>query len=138
MSTTALATGALKLGSALIDKLFPDPAEKAKAQAALLDLEQRGELAQINAQMEMIVAEAQSEDPVTSRARPSFLYVIYIMILASIPMGILSAVSPETASAVITGAEAWLAAIPEALWTLFGAGYLGYTGMRSLDKRRKP
>ena len=27
-----------------------------------------------------------------------------------------------------------LAAIPESLWALFGAGYLGYTGARSYDK----
>jgi hypothetical protein len=27
-----------------------------------------------------------------------------------------------------------LMAIPESLWWLFGAGYLGYTGARSLDK----
>ena len=30
-----------------------------------------------------------------------------------------------------------LAAIPEELWWLFGTGYLGYTGARSFDKRRK-
>jgi len=32
---------------------------------------------------------------------------------------------------------AWLSvlgAIPENLWWLFGAGYLGYTGARSFDK----
>jgi len=27
-----------------------------------------------------------------------------------------------------------LAAIPDSLYTLFGAGYLGYTGARSFDK----
>ena len=29
-----------------------------------------------------------------------------------------------------------LAAIPDSLWWLFGAGYLGYTGARSFDKWR--
>ncbi len=29
-----------------------------------------------------------------------------------------------------------LNAVPESLWWLFGAGYLGYTGARSLDKWR--
>lgn len=29
-----------------------------------------------------------------------------------------------------------LQAIPESLWWLFGAGYLGYTGARSMDKWR--
>jgi len=31
-----------------------------------------------------------------------------------------------------------LNAIPESLWWLFGAGYLGYTGARSVDKWRGP
>ncbi len=127
----------LSIGGKLIDKLFPDPVEKAKAQAALMDLEQRGELAEINAQMQMIVSEANAEDPWTSRARPSFLYVMYVMILSALPMGVLFAFAPETAAAVTTGAKDWLAAIPDAMWTLFGAGYLGYVGARSVDKRKK-
>ncbi|MGD9551451.1 MAG: hypothetical protein AB7V41_10675 [Burkholderiaceae bacterium] len=31
-----------------------------------------------------------------------------------------------------------LGAVPESLWWLFGAGYLGYTGARSFDKWRGP
>jgi hypothetical protein len=31
-----------------------------------------------------------------------------------------------------------LGAVPESLWWLFGAGYLGYTGARSFDKWREP
>src|SRR5512137_2228603 len=33
----------------LLDKFFPDPADKAKAQLELLQMQQNGELAQINA-----------------------------------------------------------------------------------------
>jgi len=54
----------------------------------------------------------------------------------SIPMGICAAISPETAKAVAEGMKAWLAAIPESLWWLFGAGYLGYSGARSFDKSK--
>ena len=39
----------LNVGSKLIDKFFPDPADKAKAQLELLQMQQNGELAQINA-----------------------------------------------------------------------------------------
>ena len=134
---TGAVGAALSIGGKLLDKLFPDPVEKAKAQAVLMDLEQRGELADINAQMQMIVSEAKSDDPWTSRARPSFLYVMYVMILSALPMGALFAFYPETAAAVTTGAKDWLAAIPDAMWTLFGAGYLGYVGARSVDKRKK-
>jgi len=40
-------TAVLDIGGKLIDKLFPDPAEKARAQITLLELSQRGDLAQI-------------------------------------------------------------------------------------------
>ncbi len=80
--------------------------------------------------------EAKSADPWTSRARPSFLYVVYTFILAAIPMGFLFAFEPETAEAVTEGVRLWLAAIPGEMWALFGAGYLGYSGMRSYDKRK--
>ena len=37
--------------------------------------------------MSAIVAEANSSDPWTSRARPSFLYLIYVLLLFAVPMG---------------------------------------------------
>jgi hypothetical protein len=127
--------GVFNIGGKLIDKLFPDPAQRAQAQAELVRLQQAGELQQVEAQLSAIIAEAQSTDRWTSRARPSFLYVVYIMILAAIPMGILHAFRPDTAAAIAVGMKAWLDAIPEELWWLFGTGYLGYTGFRSMDKR---
>ena len=39
----------LGIGEKLIDKFFPDPEQKAKAQLELLQMQQNGELAQINA-----------------------------------------------------------------------------------------
>jgi hypothetical protein len=39
----------LSIGEKLIDKFFPDPEQKAKAQLELLQMQQNGELAQINA-----------------------------------------------------------------------------------------
>lgn len=126
----------LDIGSKILDKVFPDPAKKAEAQAKLIGLQQSGELKELEIAMSAILAEANSSDPWTSRARPSFLYVVYIIILSAIPMGFLYAFSPETATNVSTGFKDWLAAIPEAMWTLFGAGYLGYAGARSFDKRK--
>lgn len=127
----------LGVGEKLIDKFFPDPEEAAKKKLELATLHQKGELKEMEVSMSAIVAEANSKDPWTSRARPSFLYVVYIIILSAIPMGVLHAVSPETAVNVSTGFKAWLDAIPEPMWTLFGAGYLGYAGARSFDKAKK-
>jgi hypothetical protein len=39
----------LNVGMKLVDKFFPDPEQKAKAQLELLQMQQNGELAQINA-----------------------------------------------------------------------------------------
>jgi len=127
-------------GGKLIDKIWPDKTaqevERAKAQLALVELQQQGEFKTLQASMAAILAEAQSNDPWTSRARPTFLYVIYLMILMGIPMGFVSAAKPEIAVAVANGMKAWLDAIPSELYTLFGVGYLGYTGMRGWEKKK--
>jgi len=129
-------TAILNIGGKVIDKVIPDPEAKAKAKLEMARQVQDGALKEVELSMSAIIAEAKSSDPWTSRARPSFLYVIYIMILAGIPMGILSIFSPDSASALIAGVEAWLSAIPDSLWVVFGTGYLGYSGMRSFDKSR--
>lgn len=125
----------------VIDRIFPDKVaqatERAKADMAILALQQNGELELLSRQLQAIVTEAQSPDPWTSRARPSFLYVIYVMILMGIPMGVLAAIKPEIALAVSQGMANWLIAIPEELYTLFGVGYLGYTGARGWEKIKK-
>jgi len=126
---------AFDFGSKVLDKLFPDPAEKAAARAKLLELQQAGELKELEVRMSAIIAEAKSADPWTSRARPTFMYVIYIMILAGIPMGVLAAFSPEMATAIAAGMKAWLASIPDGLWATFGIGYTGYSVARSIDKK---
>lgn len=129
--------GLLKLGTSLLDKIFPDPEQRAKAQIELMRAEREGQLAEAKLQMSAILAEAQSSDPWTSRARPSFMYVMYMLILACIPMGILAAFHPEIAHRIAEGMKSWLTAIPEELWTVFGVGYLGYTGARSFEKSKK-
>ena len=138
MNLTDLIPGAdlVKMGMGILDKIIPDPAAKAAAQLELMRQERAGALDEIKVQLSAIVAEAQSADPWTSRARPSFLYVIYLMILMSVPMGFVAAFRPDLAIQVAHGMQAWLAAIPDSLWTLFGVGYLGYVGARSYDKQK--
>lgn len=128
-------SGILSIGSKLIDRFFPDPQKKAEAQLELARMAQAGDLKELEISMSAIIAEAKSNDPWTSRARPSFLYVMYVMILSAVPMGVLHALKPEFAAAITAGMKAWLAAIPEEMWWLFGAGYLGYSTARSADKR---
>jgi ABC-type amino acid transport substrate-binding protein len=124
-----------ELANKLIDRWFPSQEEKDKATLDLLKMQQAGELTELTERMKAIVTEASSADPWTSRARPSFLYVMYIMITFSIPMGVLSAFKPDMATAIAHGMQAWLAAIPDSLYTLFGVGYTGYAVTRTIDKK---
>jgi Holin of 3TMs, for gene-transfer release len=122
--------------AALIDKIIPDPRARDAAKLELLKLQGSQEMDAIKTQMTAIVAEAQSADPWTSRARPSFLYVMYAMILWAIPMGLIAAVRPDMARGIANGMNAYLAGIPEPMWALFGTGYLGYTVARSWGKSK--
>lgn len=124
-------------GSKIIDKLFPDKTEAEKLKLAMLQQQQAGEFKDLEMRFSAIVAEANSQDPWTSRARPSFMYVMYILLLAALPMGVLFAFQPDTAQAVTDGVGRWLNALPEELWWLFGAGYLGYSGARTFEKIAK-
>lgn len=118
----------------LIDKIIPDPDARDKAKLELLKLEGSQEMEAMRTQLSAILAEAQSADPWTSRARPSFLYVMYALLLWSIPMGLIAAARPETAEAIARGMNAYLSGIPEPLYALFGTGYLGYTAARTWGK----
>jgi hypothetical protein len=93
-------------------------------------------LSQMRQSMSVMLAEAQSTDQWTSRARPTMMYVMYVMILASIPMGVLWAFEPAAAERVATGMQRWLAAIPDSLWSLFGFCFVGYTGARTYEKAK--
>ena len=120
--------------ASIIDKVIPDKAARDKAKLDLLALQGTQEMEQIQTQLSAIVAEANSRDPWTSRARPSFLYVMNVMILWALPMGVLAAFRPESARDIAAGMNAYLGGLPEPLYALFGTGYLGYTAMRQWGK----
>ena len=118
----------------LLDRIIPDKEARERSKLELIGLENTQELKLIEARMAAIVAEANAADPWTSRARPSFLYVMYALILWAIPMGLIAAVDPGMADAIGKGMGAYLGAIPEPLYVLFGTGYLGYTAARTWGK----
>jgi len=120
--------------SKLLDKIIPDPQARDRAKLELIKLQGDQEMATIGAQMEAIIAEAQSPDPWTSRARPSFLYVMYTLILWAIPMGLIAAADPKLALNIGGGMTSYLRGLPDELYTLFGTGYLGYTAARTWGK----
>ena len=118
----------------LIDKFHLSPEDKAKFQQAVdanqtqlalaqLDLQKKAEdtvQAEVESASANIRAEANTGDKYTSRARPSFLYVMLIILVANYIAFPLLGKSPL--------------AFPDALFWLFGSCMLGYTGARTWEK----
>lgn len=136
MSWFGLADGVLGVVDGVLDKIIPDAEQRERLKMEARKQAMDGNLKELELQLSAIVAEANSKDPWTSRARPTFMYVIYLLILSAIPMGILHAFNPELAFNIADGFNNWLTAIPSDLIALFGVGYLGYTGARSLEKNK--
>lgn len=75
-------TAALNLGSAVIDRLFPNPQEAANAKLKLFELQQSGELAKLTAASGVIVAEANSQSWITRSWRPILMLTFGALIVA--------------------------------------------------------
>jgi hypothetical protein len=127
-------TAGIDLIGKAIDRFIPDPAQAAAAKLEMYKADREGNLNEIKTALSVIIADSQSTDPWTSRARPSFLYVVYIMMLMAIPMGFISAWRPEVSIAVAAGFKAWLAAIPDSVYLLFGTVMTGYGVQRTIEK----
>lgn len=129
--------GWIEAGLAILDKAIPDPIEKAEAKVRLIQAQQAGEFKELDARYGAILAEAQSTDPWTSRARPSFMYMFYLILIALVLLApVLGVFWPERMAAFFTNVGAGFNAIPEELWWTFTAGYLGYTGARTYEKQK--
>jgi len=120
----------------VLDKVIPDAAERDKAKLELLKIEQSGKLEETKTQLSAILAEAQSADPWTSRARPTFLYVFYVLLILCVIGGVLGIWWPDRVTTAAQNIANLMAALPEELWWVFGTGYLGYTGARSFEKTK--
>lgn len=127
-------SAAFDLGGKILDKFVADPKAKEEAKLAMFNAQQSGELEGIKTQLSVLISDSQSADPWTSRARPSFLYVVYTLLLWSIPMGVLYMFSPEHGATFILGFKGWLSAIPDSILQLFGVVMTGYVAGRSWEK----
>jgi hypothetical protein len=127
-------TAGIDLIGKAIDRFVPDEKAAAEAKLALYQAERAGDLREVEVALSAILQDSKSADPWTSRARPSFLYTVYVMLLTGIPMGVLSAFDPEAAKAVADGFKLWLQAIPTELYVLFGTVMTGYGISRTVEK----
>src|SRR5438132_12189492 len=106
-------------------KVTPDKALEAQTELSKIQFELQGKLqdaltAEIQAAAGNIQADAKSGDKFTQRARPSFMYIVEVILLCNyLVFPLLNRPS---------------LALPEPLFWLFGSAVLGYTGARSWEK----
>jgi hypothetical protein len=70
----------LGLSRDVLARVFPDKTQLELANAKLDELQQSGELKLLMSRNQIAVEEARSSDKWTSRARPLFMYVFYVLI----------------------------------------------------------
>lgn len=75
-------TAGLDIGSKLIERLWPDPAQQTDAKLKLLELQQTGELATLTSQTSVILAEAKSESWLARSWRPILMLTFGALIVA--------------------------------------------------------
>lgn len=75
-------TAALDIGGKLIDRLWPDPAQAAQAKVQLLEMAQKGELAQLTASAEIVKTEAASSHWLAANWRPILMLTFGALIVA--------------------------------------------------------
>jgi len=75
-------TAALNVGGKLIDRLFPDPAQRAQAQLALLEMQQKGELTELVERAGIVKTEAASDHWLAANWRPILMLVFGGLIVA--------------------------------------------------------
>ena len=117
-------SAALDLGTTLINKIFPDPAQASEAKLKLLELQQNGELAIMTAQTDINKTEAANSSVFVSGWRPAIGWV------CALAMGYQYLLRPFLVAfyPVLT-----FPGLDDNLWQLL-AGMLGLGGLRTFEK----
>lgn len=113
------------IGGKLIDRLWPDPAQRDAAKLELLKMEQAGELKELDAAMSVIVAEATSDHWIVSAWRPVTM-LVFVAIVANNYL-----LYPYLS---LFWTTAPMLELPPDLWDLIKIGLGGYVVGRSAEK----
>ena len=118
----------IEAGLRIIDKIIPDPEAKAEATRKLLEIQQAGELAEVEAAMNVVVAEAKSEHALTSQWRPITM-LVFTAIVANNYI-----IAPY-----LMAMFGWnvMLEMPDQLWNLLSIGIGGYVVGRSSENANK-
>jgi hypothetical protein len=82
MSGVDPVTAALNVGGKLIDRMWPDPAQRDQAKLALMDMAQKGELTEFTGRVDIIKTEAASEHWLAANWRPILMLTFGALIVA--------------------------------------------------------
>lgn len=122
----AIGFGALlSAGMSILDKVIPDPKQKAEAKLKLLSLEQSGDLKELEAARDVLVAEAKSEHWVTATWRPITMLTFVVIIANNYIL------APYIMLFFNTNVSL---ALPPEMWALLKIGLGGYVVGRSVEK----
>lgn len=118
-----------KIGG-VADRFIQTKDEKAAFEKELTRIATEERIKTMEITHSVIREEAASSDNYVRRARPTFLYIIYVILIFNyIAIPIIAMSFGKTDMKPLE--------LPEPLFWLFGSGYLGYAGARSWDKRSK-
>ena len=121
----------LNIGNTLIQRIFPDPAQAAQAQLALLKMQQDGDLAAISGQMDINKVEAASSSIFVSGWRPFCGWI------CGFGLGYVAIIEPiARLVATLVGYSGSFPQIDTTLTMQVLLGMLGMGGLRSLDKAK--
>jgi len=128
-------SGIFKSVADTVDKFITTNDEKQAMILELRKIEARETEAMLNSTSTVMKAEAESKDPWVRRARPTFLYIMYIIIVFKFLLLPIFCVALTFAAPDINiKTYVMTFKLPEEPYWLFGSGYLGYGGARSIDK----
>lgn len=122
-------TAVLDIGGKLIDKLFPDPAQKAAALQKLEEMKQQGDLQVIASQVDINKIEAGSALTFVSGWRPFVGWVCGSALAIEMVIGPLA-----TWMAKMSGHPIDFPILDTSLLTTLLVGMLGLGGMRTVEK----
>jgi len=119
----------LSIGEKLIDKLIPDPKQKADALQKLAELEQAGDLQVIAGQVEINKIEAASTNMFIAGARPFIMWVLGAGLAVMLVIGPLMAWGSALAQRPIEQPK-----MPVEVIMALSTSLLGLSGMRTWEK----
>jgi len=118
----------IDIGLKLIDKFFPDKEKAAEQKLNLFEMQQRGELAEMEAAMQIITAEAKSEHWLVAAWRPITMLVFVAIIANNYLLYPYLSLFWDSAPKL---------ELPPDLWGLLKIGLGGYVAGRSGEKMIK-